>query len=123
MRSLLTARWRGLRGKNCMAHVVVGPVAGLWRYPVKSMQGEALEAVPVSERGFLGDLAYALIEKDSGKIGSAKNPRRWPKLLDYRAGFREPPTPDRNSPAVRIDFPDGSDSVSSDAADAPASYG
>jgi hypothetical protein len=23
-----------------MAQVVVGPVSGLWRYPVKSMQGE-----------------------------------------------------------------------------------
>jgi uncharacterized protein YcbX len=36
-----------------MAYVVIGPVAGLWRYPVKSMQGEGLDAVPVSERGFL----------------------------------------------------------------------
>jgi len=97
-----------------MADVVVGPVAGLWRYPVKSMQGEPLDAVPVGERGFLGDRAYALIDKESGKIGSAKNPRRWPKLMDYRAIFREPPSPDRSSPAVRIDFPDGSGSVSSD---------
>jgi uncharacterized protein len=92
-------------------------VAGLWRYPVKSMQGEALDAVPVSERGFLGDRAYALIDKESGKIGSAKNPRRWPKLLDFRAVFREPPSPDRSSPAVRIDFPDGGGSVSSDSPD------
>ena len=79
------------RGKNRMAHVVVGPVAGLWRYPVKSMQGERLDQVSVSEQGFLGDRVYALIDKDSGKIGSAKNPRRWPKLLDFRAVFRELP--------------------------------
>src|SRR6267142_723660 len=100
-----------------MADVVVGSVAGLWRYPVKSMQGEGLDQVPVSERGFLGDRAYALIDKDSGKVGSAKNPRRWPKLLDFRAAFREPPSPDRISPPVRIDFPDGSGSVSSDSPD------
>jgi len=100
-----------------MAHVVIGPVAGLWRYPVKSMQGEGLDAVPVSERGLLGDRAYALIDRDSGKVGSAKNPRRWPKLLDFRAVFREPPSPDRSSPAVRIDFPDGGGSVSSDSPD------
>src|SRR5229473_3133971 len=100
-----------------MADVVVGSVAGLWRYPVKSMQGEGLDGVIVSERGFLGDRAYALIDKESGKVGSAKNPRRWPKLLDYRAVFREPPSPDRISPAVRIDFPDGSGSVSSDSPD------
>ena len=59
-------------------------VAEIWRYPVKSMQGEGLDAVPVSERGFLGDRAHALIDKESGKIGSAKNPSRWPKLLDYQ---------------------------------------
>jgi uncharacterized protein YcbX len=100
-----------------MANVVLGPLAGVWRYPVKSMQGEELDQVPVSERGFLGDRAYALIDKESGKVGSAKNPRRWPKLLDYRAVFREPPSPDRSSPAVRIDFPDGGGSVSSDAPD------
>jgi uncharacterized protein YcbX len=100
-----------------MADVVVGSVAGLWRYPVKSMQGKGLDQVPVSERGFLGDRAYALIDKESGKVGSAKNPRRWPKLLDFRAVFREPPTPVRSSPAVRIDFPDGSGSVSSDSPD------
>src|SRR5713226_10539540 len=28
-----------------MADVVVGPVADLWRYPVKSMQGEGLDQV------------------------------------------------------------------------------
>ena len=100
-----------------MADVVVGSVAGLWRYPVKSMQGEGLDRVSVSERGFLGDRAYALIDKDSGKVGSAKNPRRWPKLLDFRAVFREPPAPDRSPPPVRIDFPDGSGSVSSDSPD------
>jgi uncharacterized protein YcbX len=111
------AKGRVRPGKNRMAHGVVGPVAGLWRYPVKSMQGEELDAVPVSERGFLGDRAYALIDKESGKIGSAKNPRRWPKVLDYRAVFREPPSPDRSSPPVRIDFPDGSGSVSSDSTD------
>ena len=67
-----------------MTDVVVGSVAGLWRYPVKSMQGGGLDDVSVSERGFLGDRAYALIDKDSGKVGSAKNPRRWLKLLNFQ---------------------------------------
>src|SRR5712692_8058986 len=100
-----------------MADVVVGAVAGLWRYPVKSMQGEDLDQVSVSDRGFLGDRAYALIDKESGKVGSAKNPRKWPKLLEFRAVFREPPAPDRRWPPVRIDFPDGSGFVSSDSPD------
>src|SRR6266851_799461 len=47
----------------------------------------------------------------------ARKIRGWPKLLDFRAVFREPPSPDRSSPAVRIYFPDGGGSVSSDSPD------
>lgn len=46
----------------------VGSVAGLWRFPVKSMTGERLQEVDVTERGVLGDRAYALIDKDAGKV-------------------------------------------------------
>ena len=38
----------------------VGSVATLWRFPVKSMAGEQLQDVEVTERGVLGDRAYAL---------------------------------------------------------------
>src|SRR4051812_37774222 len=33
----------------------IGTVVSLWRYPVKSMMGEELNAAEVSERGLLGD--------------------------------------------------------------------
>ena len=33
----------------------VGSIAGLWRFPVKSMGGEQLDKVDVTERGALGD--------------------------------------------------------------------
>ncbi len=39
-----------------------GTVASLWRYPVKSMRGEDLPTVEVTEPGLLGDRAYALID-------------------------------------------------------------
>src|SRR5258708_5189302 len=50
----------------------VGSVATLWRFPVKSMAGEQLQDAQVTERGVLGDRAYALIDKDtrSGSIRS-----------------------------------------------------
>ncbi len=48
----------------------VGSVATLWRFPVKSMGGEQLRDVEVTERGVLGDRAYALIDKDTGKVVS-----------------------------------------------------
>ena len=51
----------------------VGSVATLWRFPVKSMGGEQLRDVEVTERGVLGDRAYALIDKDTGKVVSAKS--------------------------------------------------
>jgi MOSC domain-containing protein len=69
----------------------VGSVAMLWRFPVKSMGGEQLHDVEVTERGVLGDRAYALIDKDTGKVVSAKNVRLFPNLLDYKAAFVEPP--------------------------------
>src|SRR4051794_26061062 len=56
---------------------VVGQIASLWRYPVKSMQGEELNASAVTERGLLGDRAFALVDASEGRVASAKNPRRW----------------------------------------------
>ena len=92
---------------------VLGSAARLWRFPVKSMQGEELEAARVTEKGFLGDRAYALIDTVTGKVVSAKNPRRWPGLLNFSAEFLRPPTAEDVAPPVRIAFPDGT-SLSSD---------
>jgi|HubBroStandDraft_5_1064220.scaffolds.fasta_scaffold86897_2 uncharacterized protein YcbX len=44
---------------------LVGSVEALWRYPVKSMMGERVETVIVTERGILGDRAYALVDQSS----------------------------------------------------------
>ena len=38
----------------------MGTIAGLWRFPVKSMLGEQLDAVDVTEGGMLGDRAFGL---------------------------------------------------------------
>lgn len=89
------------------AAIPVGSVASLWRYPVKSMIGEELSASDVDERGMLGDRAYAIIDKATGKAASAKNPRRWGKLFDFRASFAEPPRTNRRLPAVRVTLPGG----------------
>ena len=71
--------------------VQVGSVIGLWRFPVKSMRGERLDEAQVTERGLVGDRAYALIDTDIGKVVSAKSVKRFPDLLDCRATFVEPP--------------------------------
>src|SRR2546426_10741826 len=85
----------------------MGTVVSLWRYPVKSMMGEELNATEVTERGLLGDRAYALVDHSDGKVATAKNPRKWPNLFDCLAAFIEPPRLSVKLPPVRITLPDG----------------
>jgi uncharacterized protein YcbX len=94
----------------------VGAVTALWRFPVKSMGGEQLRDVEVTERGVLGDRAYALIDKDTGKVVSAKSVRFFPNLLDCKATFVEPPQTGGDLPPVQIQLPD-STTVRSDSGD------
>jgi uncharacterized protein len=51
----------------------LGKVASLWRYPVKSMQGEELSEAEATQHGLLGDRVYALVDVAEGKTASAKN--------------------------------------------------
>jgi uncharacterized protein YcbX len=97
----------------------IGTVVSLWRYPVKSMMGEELNAAEVSERGLLGDRAYALVDALDGKVASAKNPRKWPHMFEYRASFVDPPRLGAQMPPVRLTLPDGT-VVTSLQADLPA---
>ncbi len=85
----------------------VGSAISLWRYPVKSMMGEELNASEVTPSGLLGDRAYALVDNSDGKIASAKNPRKWPQLFSYRAELADVPRKDEKVPPVRIALPDG----------------
>jgi uncharacterized protein len=84
-----------------------GTIAALWRYPVKSMRGEELDSTEVTERGLLGDRAYALVDVETGKVVSAKNPRKWPNLLDFASRFIEPPQRPDAMPSARITTLDG----------------
>jgi len=86
---------------------LVGSIGALWRYPVKSMMGERVETVVVTERGILGDRAYALVDQSTGKLGSVKNPRKWGFLLTCRARFAEPVESDETVPPALITLPDG----------------
>jgi uncharacterized protein YcbX len=85
-----------------------GSVVGLWRYPVKSMMGEELNAAEVTERGLIGDRRFALVDPSTGKVAGAKNPRKWGNFFDFRAAYVEPPRKQSALPAVRLTLPDGS---------------
>jgi uncharacterized protein YcbX len=90
----------------------LGSVVSLWRYPVKSMTGEELNATEVTERGLLGDRAYALVDNSDAKVATAKNPRKWPRLFDFRATVIEPARAAAKVPPVRIALPDGTTVIS-----------
>lgn len=49
-----------------------GKVTALWRYPVKSFQGESLGSAEVGPTGITGDRRYGVRSVESGKVLSAK---------------------------------------------------
>jgi hypothetical protein len=85
----------------------VGTVAALWRFPVKSMQGEQLTGAEVGGAGIVGDRAYGLIDRETGKVASAKSVKLFSRLFDCRAAFVEPPRAGAAAPPVSIELPDG----------------
>jgi uncharacterized protein YcbX len=81
--------------------VRVGVVTRLYRYPVKSVLGEPLDAAPVNRRGVEGDRVWAVYTADGG-IGSGKTSRRFRRvdgLLRLRASL------DDGAPVLHL--PDG----------------
>jgi len=73
-------------------------VAELWRYPVKSLQGERLESAGLDSEGVEGDRRYAIYDLDTGMGLTA---RRVPELLFASARIVE-------GGQVEITLPDGS---------------
>lgn len=57
----------------------------VWRYPVKSMLGEQLPEAEVTPSGVVGDRRFAVIDRQTGSVASAKQPRRWRALLRLTA--------------------------------------
>jgi uncharacterized protein YcbX len=72
-------------------------VTQLWRYPVKSMQGERLEEAVIGKRGIDGDRQWAVIALETGKALTA---RREPRLLYAYARLA-------SEDAVEVVLPDG----------------
>lgn len=81
---------------------VVGRVAALWRYPVKSMAAEALYRVEVSWSGLAGDRRWAFIRAGQVRSGFPwLTIRQRPELAHYRPRFADPDRPDASPVLVR----------------------
>lgn len=85
---------------------LVGHVAGLWRYPVKSMAGEALERAEVAWHGLAGDRRSAFVRN---RVATSGFPwltlRERHDLNGYRPAFVDPERPDRS--AINVTTPSG----------------
>lgn len=96
---------------------VVGSVAEIWRYPVKSMGGERLAQSAIATRGLHADRMWAVRDVELDTFTTA---RRWPVLLQCSARFVEDPADRSAEPGdvldVIVTFPDGSEVSSSDPA-------
>jgi uncharacterized protein len=86
-----------------MARRLVGTVAALGRYPVKSMLGEEPRELEITDRGAAGDRAWALRELATGRIVSAK---KFPRMFEFRAGYDVEPVAGRAAP-ITIEMPGG----------------
>jgi uncharacterized protein YcbX len=80
-------------------------VLQLWRYPVKSLQGERLDSGEVGPHGLVGDREYAIFDVATGFGLTA---RRHPEMLFGSARYRA-------DGSVEITRPDGSVAADDDA--------
>ena len=91
-----------------MSGNTIGRVVGLWRYPVKSMAEESLDAVDVSWHGLAGDRRWAFVQDGMPRSGFPwLTIRELPAMRHYLPFFAEPDRPDASRTMVHT--PSGAD--------------
>jgi uncharacterized protein len=85
---------------------VIGQLQEIGRFPIKSMLGETLERATLAESGIAGDRAHALVDVETGKVASAKDPRLWAGLLAFRARYVDPDEARAGAP-IEVTLPGG----------------
>ncbi len=65
-----------------------GRVEEIWRYPVKSFRGERVERAELTPTGLVGDRAYALRDRATGRVLSGK---RFARLFECGATYPDGP--------------------------------
>jgi uncharacterized protein len=64
---------------------VVGNVAEIWRYPVKSMAGETLDWASLTDKGLDGDRRWALVDGTVNRAGKLLTNTQDARLMTYKA--------------------------------------
>lgn len=68
----------------------IGTVESLWRYPIKSMRGEAINEAFMGFSGFFGDRCFAFKNSSARKGFPYLNATAQEQMLRYRPQFRYP---------------------------------
>jgi uncharacterized protein len=84
---------------------IIGRVAALNRFPVKSMAGEPLAVAEVDWQGIEGDRQYAFVRSANRSRFPWLTGREVPAMLLHRAHFADPAAP--KTSAVIVETPDG----------------
>jgi uncharacterized protein YcbX len=85
-------------------------VSELWRYPAKSMVGESLPRVAVTDAGVVGDRGWAVRDEVRGGIRGAK---KISQLMRLSARYLSEPTGSLPPPDIEIGLPGGTTVLSS----------
>jgi uncharacterized protein len=75
-------------------------ITHLWRYPVKSLSGEALRQTTLDPHGIPYDRSFRFVDMRDGNSGKALTARQIPQMLAFRASAA--------SGSVCVESPDGS---------------
>lgn len=89
------------------APIEVGIIVALYRFPVKSMAGELLQAAPVGWNGLVGDRRYAFVQADNRTHFPWLTARQVPRMLRYVPRLADLAQPARSP--VFVQTPDGSE--------------
>lgn len=89
------------RNFSAMAAHVIGRLSAIFRYPVKSMAAEQVDAIEVGWNGLEGDRRWAFVRDGMTRSGFPwltirENPRMW----RYRPRFAEPDRPEMSPTLV-----------------------
>lgn len=100
---------------------MTGTIESVWRYPVKSMRGEAVDEIFVGHTGLIGDRLYAIHSDSRAERFPWFTGRQYPDLVRHTARYRArsatlaPINPDASHPNlpgdeafdVEIETPEG----------------
>ena len=87
--------------------MLVGTVARLFRYPVKSMRGEEIGAAQSDFHGMAGDRRWAFVQAHDTTYFPWLTGRKAAEMLLYRPRYAAEPDARSREPALSVETPDG----------------